>query len=149
MPVKHGVVLVVTLILAAGSSGCDRLLGTRIDVTLRRAAGVRSGDVVYLAGIPVGTTGAPLLRAGLAVVPAYVRDMTLMPKDGMVFLLSDDTRTGRRSLTVIAVHGAVPHGDPPLYQGATNELELAGLAGAAEARKVLQGMADWTKSVTR
>lgn len=122
----------------------DHIFGDRIEVSFRDASGLEAGDGVYLAGIRVGTAGDPELRDGRAIVPVYIRDVSALPRDGMVFLLTDSSQGG--SLSVVAVHGARGQGAPPLYQGATNELELAGLVGVSEAKRLMQGFSEWVPS---
>lgn len=136
-------VVVPGLIVLAGVSGvaCDRLLGDRIEVSMRTSAGLQSGDGVYIAGVRIGSIGTPEVREGRAIVPVYVRDIGALPKDGLVFLLADQGRG--RMLSVIAARGAYPHSTPPLYQGAASDLELAGLVGVGEARRLMLGLAEW------
>lgn len=136
--------LVLASMFCATCALRDQILGDRIEVSFRDASGLESGDGVYLAGIRVGTAGNPELRDGKAIVPVYIRSLGALPKDGMVFLLTDSSHGG--SLLVVAVHGARGQGGPPRYQGATNELELAGLVGVSEAKRLMQGFSEWVPS---
>lgn len=133
--------LAITLVLSGAGLSCGRMTGERLDVALRPTAGIRAGDGVYLAGIRVGSTGVPQWRDGIPIVPIYV-DMRVLPRHGMVFLVADDAGA-RKRLSVVAFAGAPPAGTPPLYQGAANELELAGVVGTTEARRLMRGLAEW------
>lgn len=143
------VMLALLALTGGGGIACDRVLGDRLDVSLRPSGGLKSGDGVYFSGIRIGTAGTPRFRDGKAIVPVYVRSMDVLPKDGMIFLLADDARERRKCLSIIALRGARPSGEPPLYQGAANGLELAALVGSAEAKRLLQGLAEWLPPVTR
>jgi len=139
----------VAIVFTAG--GCDRLFGHQIEVVFRTVDGLESGDAVYLRGIRIGTTGTPFLRDGSAVVPVYVRDLSVLPSRGVIFLLSDDPRDPNRKGLVGLSIGSDPTASarPRIYQGASNELELALLVGASKAKQLFNGISGFLGSLIR
>jgi hypothetical protein len=106
--------LIVSLIVSTG--GCERLFGERI-----------------------GTTGAPFVRDGSALVPVYVRNLSVLPSRGAVFLLADDPRDqDRKSLVAFSLGSdSTAASRSRVYQGANNHVDLVVLVGAAKARQLI------------
>lgn len=122
--------------------GCDRLLGSRIEINFRSVEGLRSGDAVYSAGVRIGTTGVPFARDGRAIVPVYVRDLEALPAKGAIFFLTDDhNRQGRKSLAAISLGSdSASLTRERVYKGASTELELVAMVGSAKARQILSDL---------
>lgn len=131
----------VFALVALGLAGCDRIGGRTVMVEFSSAEGLPGGRPVYFAGVQIGSTGAPAIVAGKARVPVHLhRKHREAVTSGAVFAIANDpAESGARCLQGYAV-GTAPRDEngTPIYQGVTNELELALLLGAEKARELME-----------
>lgn len=135
-------IALVCMSVVAVLSGCDWIGGRTVMVEFQSADGIEGGQPVYFAGVKIGKTGSPTIVKGHARVPVYLsRSQRDALPVGAVFAIGDDpNQVGSRCLLGYAV-SAVPlraENGAEIYQGVSNELELALLLGAEKARELME-----------
>jgi hypothetical protein len=132
------------LCLLLATMACEQIGGRTVEVEFSSAEGMKSGRPVYLAGVQIGTSGAPVIVGGKARVSVGIwrthRDA--LPAGAVFAIAPDPAAPSTRCLIVYEVASAKPRDEngTMIYPGASSELELALLVGVQRAREFWQAL---------
>jgi hypothetical protein len=135
-------VAVAALAVGLLSPGCrwmNTVGGRKISIVFRNAEEVKTGSVVYVAGVEVGaTSGSQVLKGRATVTAELYRQQKNSVAAGTVFLVGPDARRpGENCLTGYAASLSPDASkSDEVFYGASNRLELVGLIGLDKVKRL-------------
>lgn len=146
-PTRPGIRRFMSLVgalLWLGVAGCQSIGGRTVYAEFASLEGLSDGRPVYFAGVQIGTTGDPVIVQGKAQLPVHMyRSQADALPAGVVFAITEDPKQpGARCLQGYAVSSVRRRevDGKEIYQGVSNELELALIVGAEHAKDLWEAL---------